>query len=77
MRAVGAVAMKKKFGELIGQAAQGEETVITQHGKPVAAPAAENAAFGYAARLKGAGAISTRASSPAARGEERSYAGGR
>jgi prevent-host-death family protein len=36
MREIGAVAAKKKFGELLDQAAQGEEIVITRHGKPVA-----------------------------------------
>lgn len=36
MREVGAAAAKKKFGELLDAAAQGEEIVITRRGRPVA-----------------------------------------
>jgi prevent-host-death family protein len=36
MREVGAVTAKKKFGELLDEVAQGEQIVITRHGKPVA-----------------------------------------
>jgi prevent-host-death family protein len=36
MREIGAVAAKRKFGELLDQVEQGEEILITRRGRPVA-----------------------------------------